>query len=103
MKMRNDNIKAVVVGGYILDSSGQMVQLIGAYEEPAEAYGEAYLYLAEMAEGYGDDSKDYSITLPQELEGDTGYALYLKDKTGQIVDYACVLFNSNVKGDKDGK
>ena len=92
--MRNDNMKAVVVGGSVHESTEETIQLIGAYEEPIEAYGEAYLYLAERAEGYGDDSEDYSITLPQELEGDTGYALYLKDRTGQIVDYAYILFNN---------
>lgn len=95
--MRNDNIKAVVIGGWMIDGSEHMTHLIGAYESPTEAYGAAYLYLDEMAAGY-DNPESYSITLPQQMEGDAGYAVYLQSEDGHISDYAYVLINSNAKG-----
>lgn len=89
--MRNNKIKAVVVGGWIDNShfgrSG-MIQLIGAFENVTEAYGQAYRYLDEIC------THDESITPTMELEGDTGYAIYTKNKEGLFTNYAYILLNS---------
>lgn len=87
--MRNNKVKAVVVGGW-LDNKGnsQMIQLIGAYESTTEAYGQAYIYLDELC------TDESTITPTEELEGETGYAMYTKSKDGRLENYAFVLLNT---------
>lgn len=87
--VKNDKIRAVVVGGWV-DEEGKerMIQLIGAFENPTEAFGEAYLYLDEFAV----DGQTISTT--ERLEGDTGYALLLKKPDGTITEYAYVLLKT---------
>lgn len=87
--MRNNKIKAVVVGGWLNDKGeSQMIQLIGAYESTTEAYGQAYLYLDELCK------EEQHITHLHELDGDTGYAMYTEDKDEKLHDYAYILLNS---------
>lgn len=60
-----------------------MISCIGAYTDYEKAYGAALLYLDEMAEGYCDrDKEELLITTLIQLEGETGWGLYLKDKDG---------------------
>lgn len=89
--MRNDKIRAVVCSGWMDNGREQMIQLNGAFESLNEAYGAAYLFLDECANGRKEES--LSISLPEKLEGGTGYAMYLKDKDGKITEYAYVLYN----------
>lgn len=56
-------------------------------DKPAEAYGEAYLYLC-------DDIDDpYYIMAPEKGEGGEGYVIYRKrQEDGKIIDWCKVLF-----------
>lgn len=93
--MKNNKVKAVVVAGYM--SAGrtpEMIFLIGAYENIEEAYGAAYLYLADMADGHKDDYNG-KITSLFKLEGDAGFGMYLESRDGKPEDYAYILFNDN--------
>lgn len=93
--MKNNKIKAVVVGGWMHDGEPQMMTLIGAFENEAEAYGEAYLYLNELASHYGEEKVGISQTV--ELEGNTGYAMFVKNEEEKILDYAYILNNDDYK------
>lgn len=90
--MKNNKIRAVAVGGYLDDKgNSQMIQLIGAFENPAEAYGKAYLYLDELCH------VKQHITQLYELEGETGYAMYTEDENGKLDDYAYILLNQEAE------
>lgn len=101
--MKNNRIKAVVVGGWFNDKGDmEMITLIGAFENVAEAYGEAYLYLDELSQHYLDDEGAH-ITLLFELEGETGYGMNLCTKDGKIHDYAYILMNDNYEDSNKNK
>lgn len=101
--MKNNKIKAVVVGGWVSDKGDlEMITLIGAFENAAEAYGEAYLYLDELSQNYKDED-GMCITPLCELEGDTGYGMYLKDKDGKTTEYAYILLNDNYEEEQNAK
>ena len=89
----NKDIKAVVVGGWLDKGVSQMISLIGSFEDITEAYGAAYLYLEEHAiDVYANEPGMY-ITLPKNLEGDSGHALYLCNKDGIELQYAYALYS----------
>lgn len=93
--MKNNKIKAVVVGGWMNDNgNSEMITLLGAFENLTEAYGKAYLYLDELSQNYSDDDGAY-ITPLYELEGETGFGMYLKTKDHKTQEYAFVLLNSD--------
>lgn len=102
--MKNNKVQAVVVGGFY-DSNGQqaMITLLGAFENVSEAYGEAYLYLEELARQEVSDHGNVKISLALELEGETGYAMYVLDKDDKPLDYAYILFNDNYEGESHEK
>lgn len=87
----NNKVKAAVVGGWMKDGVSQTITLIGAFDNMAEAFGEAFLYLDELI---GMEEEEMFITPIQNLEEETGYAIYGKDKEGQIKYYSYILFNS---------
>lgn len=88
----DNGIKAVAIGGNV-DSNGELELFIclGAFSEVESAYGEALLFLTDVAESIPDEK--YTLTVPVPLDNDTGYGMYLKDKNGNSVNYAFVLFN----------
>lgn len=93
--MKNNKIAAVVVGGWMNEKGEQqMITLIGAFENLSEAYGEAYLYLDELSQNYRDEDGMH-ITPLHELEGETGYAMYLQNKENKPTEYAYILRNDN--------
>lgn len=93
--MKNNNIAAVVVGGWMNEKGEQQfITLLGAFEDTTEAYGKAYLYLDELSGNYKEED-GMQITPLYELEGETGYAMYLQGKDGKALDYAYILFNNN--------
>lgn len=89
--MRNDKIRAIVVSGWVENGQAQMIQFNGAFETIEEAYGEAYLFLSSYAKD--NDMKKCHISLPVELEGETGFAIFLVDEHGVGTDYTYILFN----------
>ena len=89
-----NKVKAAVVGGWMKDGVPQMISFIGAYDNVAEAFGEAYIYLDELIKMDEDDKT--TITPIQDLEGDTGCAIYGKDEQNQIKYYAYILFKQEV-------
>jgi hypothetical protein len=101
--MKNNKIRAVVVGGWVDDKGvDQMITLIGAFEDLSEAYGEAYLYLDELSQNYSDED-DAHITPLRELEGETGYGMYLQNKDGKTSEYAYILRNDDWKPESHEK
>lgn len=103
MKEKDKKITYVVVAGYFTELAGEkiseLIQAIGVFQNAEQAYGKAFLYLTEMADGYGDEK--YRITPPFLLEGDTGYGIYLEDKNGNPLDYAYILFHYKKEEDQD--
>ena len=56
-------------------------------DKPAEAYGEAYLYLCD------DNDDPYYITAPEIAEGGEDYVIHRKrQEDGTIIDWCKVLF-----------
>ena len=101
--MKNNKIRAVVVGGWMNEKGEQeMITLLGAFEDATEAYGKAYLYLDELSGKYREEDGMH-ITPRYELEGETGYAMYLQDKDGKSMEYAYILFNDNYEGNSHEK
>lgn len=84
----NNNIKAVAVMEHYSENSNlpYMMQCIGAFENVSEAYGEALLTFNEFP------SDDFTITPLGELEGETGFAMDLKDKDGYMRMRAYIFF-----------
>lgn len=98
--MKNNKIRAVAVGGWLDEKGDQrMITLIGAFENSSEAYGEAYLYLDELSQSYKEED-GMQITPLIELEGETGYVMYLQNKEGKISEYAYILRNDNYEVEK---
>lgn len=96
--MEQNKIKAVVVAGN-LDENGNtlMERCLGAFKDERAAYGEALLYLDEMANNIRGDSM---VSTLERLEGDTGFGLWLKNKeTGKETDYAFILFAPDKEDD----
>lgn len=97
-----NKVKAAVVGGWIQDGNvAQTIKLIGAFDNMAEAFGEAYLYLNDCIAEIGG-KEIITITPVHNLESETGYAIYGKDKQNQTVCYAYILCNYNQGGDANG-
>lgn len=65
-----------------------MIQCLGVFDSYAAAYGEAVIYLSEVA-----DNKDNNgtITTIFDLEGETGYGLSLKNQKGQEYETVFIL------------
>ena len=96
--MKNNKIAAVVVGGWMNDKGeSEFITLLGAFEDTTEAYGKAYLYLDELSGNYKEED-GMTITPLYQLEGETGYGMYLQDKNGKTSEYAYILFNDNYEG-----
>ena len=90
--MEDKSRRYVVIAGSCVDGrpSGFM-QAIGIFNDSGKAYGEAYLYLADMmADGYGDEKARF--TPPLEIEGDTGFEILLEDEHGNVSNYVYILF-----------
>ena len=101
MEKINNKVKAVTVGGWMKDGVPQTINLIGAFDNIAEAFGEAYLYLHECSLEMGED--EITITTVQDLESETGNAIYGKDKQNQTVCYAYILCNQNYEDKTNGQ
>ena len=89
-------IRAVAIAESLDPKTGRtdMMQCIGAFETLARAYGEAMIYLTELAEGtYEYENKDEECTISplRDLEGETGFGLYLKNKAGETLDAVFIL------------
>lgn len=64
------------------------IECLGVFSTSTAAYGQAIMYLSELADGI----EGGAITPLIELEGQTGFGLYLKNINGQIVHSTLVLF-----------
>lgn len=98
MKKINNKVKAVTVGGWMKDGVPQTISLIGAFDNMAEAFGEAYLYLND----YCLEENEITITPVQDLEEETGYVIYGKDERNQIRYYAYILYNHKQEDEMNG-
>lgn len=81
-----------------------MIQCIGAFETLARAYGEAMIYLTELAAGsyeYEDKDEECTISPLRDLEGETGFGLYLKNKAGETL-HAVLILHANEPELEDG-
>lgn len=89
----NNNIKAVVMGGRWDTGRQNDVLTIyhGAYENIAEAYGEALLYLNEEASDY--DGKKKNITPLYELEANQGFGMELHIEGEDLAYFAHIFIN----------
>lgn len=97
------NTKFVVVAGYFSKGRLEFIQAIGIFQDPRTAYGEAYLYLNKLAqdqnnENSGRVSPPASITPLMELEGSSGFGMYLDGGESDTEDFAYILFCED-KGD----
>lgn len=94
--MGNNKRNAIVVGGSMRkDGMIEIIEGFGVFESFNEAYGEALSRLYEASQGYDDDML---VTVPYELEAETGFGMHLVNKDGSmpdITDFAYVLFNDN--------
>ncbi len=89
----NNNIKAVVMGGSWNRKYKNDVLTIylGAYENIMEAYGEALIYLNEMAADYSEQKS--TITPLYDLEADQGFGMELNIDGEDLVYYANIFIN----------
>lgn len=90
--MKKKNETKFVVIGETLDIEtrlSDMIECLGVFNDATTAYGKAVMYLSEIANGIKGKS---TITPRVELEGQTGFALYLKNEDGQMIYDALVLF-----------
>ena len=81
-----------------------MIQCIGAFKTLTEAYGEAMLYLTEMAVEtyeYENDDEECTISPLRDLEGETGFGMYLRNKAGETL-HAVFILHAGEPGTKDG-
>lgn len=100
MKERKNKTKYIVVAGYEDDQGRQSyIQCLGVFKRYREAYGEALIFLSEIASAQPDEG--FMIIPPMGLEGQTGVGMWLKDKNGRSVDYAFVLFNREDEDEKN--
>lgn len=81
-------MKYVVIGGY----EPNFHQCLGVFDNAAEAYGTAYLYLDDIVDTGDPENKDkLKISPLYPLTGETGYIMHLEG-VEDITDYAEVLF-----------
>ncbi len=93
-------MKYVLVNPAIDPKTGKdsgFIECIGVYKSAAKAYGEAVMHLSEWAEdqccGIKYNIDDFTISLPQKLEGETGYRLYLENRVaGASLGSMAILF-----------
>lgn len=80
-------IKAVAIAESYDSKTGiaGMIQCIGVFSDYAAAYGEAIMYLSEMADN------DNSITPLFDLEGETGLGISLKNRDGKEIETVFIL------------
>lgn len=88
-------IRAVAIAESLDAETGRtdMIQCIGTFETFTMAYGEAMIYLAEMAAGYESGCKGEKCTLSplRDLEGETGFGIFMKNKAGQGIHSVFIL------------
>lgn len=84
-------IKFVMVGESLAPETQipSMIECLGVFDTSAAAYGRAVMYLSELTDGVEGES---TITPLVELEGQTGFGLYLKNTEKQAIHNALVLF-----------
>lgn len=91
-------IKAVVIAENIDPKTGkaEMIQCLGVHDSFVSAYGEAVIFLSEMA----DDG--YTITPLVDLGSDTGFGLFMKDEHGRLSEAAYILHASTSEREQKG-
>lgn len=84
-------VKAVVIVEALNPKTGlaNFMQCLGVFEGFDRAYGKALIYLSEIA--FDGEGGEYTITPLQDLEGETGFALYMRNSQGQITDAVYIL------------
>lgn len=106
-----DGIRAVAIAESMNPKTGisDMIQCIGAFGTLTEAYGEAMLYLTEMAVGtyeYESEDEECTISPLRDLEGETGFGMYLRNKAGETLHAVFILHATYPEtgdgGDGDG-
>jgi hypothetical protein len=106
-------IRAVAIAESMNPKTGVsgMIQCLGTFRTLTEAYGEAMVYLTELAEGsyeYNNDDEECTISPLRGLEGETGYGIYLRNKAGETLDVVFILHagepetETAERGDADG-
>lgn len=91
-----ERVRAVAIAETFDPKTGEsdFIQCLGAFDSLTSAYGEAALHLTEMAVGtyeYGNKDEECTISPLRELEGETGYGMYLRNKAGETLDAVFIL------------
>lgn len=89
-------IRAVAIAESMNPKTGvtDMMQCLGAFETLASAYGEAMIYLTELAAGtyeYENEDEECTISPLRDLEGETGFGMYLRNKAGETLHAVFIL------------
>lgn len=105
-------IRAVAITESMNQKTGvsDMIQCLGAFESLTIAYGEAMIYLTEMATIYECNIQDEECTISplRDLEGETGFGIYLRNKAGETLHAVFILHTgepeteTTERGDADG-
>ena len=95
--------KFVVVTGYFSKGILEFIQAIGIFQDARTAYGEAHPYLNDLAQDQNNGNSGHvsppaSISPLMELEGSTGFGMYLDGGESDTEDFAYILFCED-KGD----
>ena len=100
-------IKAVAIAESMNPKTGvtDMMQCLGTFGTLTEAYGEAMIYLTELAAGtyeYDNDDEECTISPLRDLEGETGFGMYLRNKAGETLHAVFILHAGTEPETKDG-
>lgn len=91
-----EKVKAVAIAEAYNPKTGvcDLIHCLGAFDSLTSAYGEAAVYLTELAVGtyeYNDKDEECTISPLRDLEGETGYGMYLRNKAGETLDAVFIL------------
>lgn len=98
--MKVKEAKYIVIYGYYdkKTKGNEFISVLGAYGNPEEAYGAAFIYLNDLIASEYRNKDTISPLFP--LEGETGYGMEIRNgDENSAIDYAYILFNGEEKSE----